>query len=587
MRCSVRLLKISVVTPSYNQASYLEETICSVLDQGYPNLEYIIIDGGSQDRSVDIIKKYEQRLAYWVSEPDHGEADAVAKGFEKCNGEILCWLCSDDLFKPGVLGIINGIFANDPQLDLVYGDTEYLYPGGSTKIKKRISYDFNIMLYAFNLVPQPSAFFSRQAYQRAGKMDTSLHYAMDYDLFLRMGNEAIETMVIFVFYLVITTPVLATLYDYPLWAGLAFVGKEIQLVIYLMFFATFAARHPHSTMAYMLLGLSGIMAYVGWQIVTCQYTGFYGFIGVPGEGGPSQGGGVCGLTTISLVVVYVYRKSIPELTSPWKSAYVLALTSLSAIGLLLTISRASILSAIGALIALVILIVGRRSADPRLLQKLVRIRGISLILLVILLVGVCVTRLALPETMEILAKRFSDIKISGPYRIEKWKILLDYLSERPLSILWGVGLASPNFVIFGYDIYGLILLVDSQYVRRLFEIGAIGTGLWLLLWWSILKRVTHVDNRSHLELWTRSLAIVALIFMLQLSITHEIFQVSRVSAFFHMLIGTALGMSIGYRRQAAGVYGINQGIGSYFKNSFLVYHLGRSPGAPCFRLDLG
>src|SRR5437899_12310613 len=92
--------KISIVTPSYNQAEYLEETILSVLNQEYPNIEYIVIDGGSSDGSVEIIRKYEKHLFYWITESDRGQSDALVKGFNRATGEIFSWLCSDDLYKP-------------------------------------------------------------------------------------------------------------------------------------------------------------------------------------------------------------------------------------------------------------------------------------------------------------------------------------------------------------------------------------------------------------------------------------------------------------------------------------------------------
>jgi len=185
----LKLPRISIVTPSFKQAEYLEETILSVLNQGYPNIEYIVIDGGSSDGSVEIIRKYEKHLSYWITEPDRGQADALVKGFKRATGEIFSWLCSDDLYKPGALWVAAGAFLNIPALDVFYGDTEYVYPDGTTRRKNRVAYEYSIMRY-FNLIAQPSSFFSRASYERAGGLDPSLQYAMDYDLFLRMGSEA-------------------------------------------------------------------------------------------------------------------------------------------------------------------------------------------------------------------------------------------------------------------------------------------------------------------------------------------------------------------------------------------------------------
>ena len=114
--------KISIVTPSYNQAEFLERTILSVLNQDYPNLEYIIIDGGSTDGSVEIIKKYEKYLAYWVSEKDKGQSDAINKGFQKSTGDILAWLNSDDTYLSGTLFKVVKAFQENPNADLIFGN---------------------------------------------------------------------------------------------------------------------------------------------------------------------------------------------------------------------------------------------------------------------------------------------------------------------------------------------------------------------------------------------------------------------------------------------------------------------------------
>lgn len=124
---SNELPKISIVTPSFNQGKYLEKTILSVLEQDYPNLEYIIIDGGSTDNSVEIIKKYEKHLAYWVSEPDRGQSHAINKGFGHATGEILGWLNSDDYYAPGAPQAIAEAFLANPDVGAIVGAGEFLF----------------------------------------------------------------------------------------------------------------------------------------------------------------------------------------------------------------------------------------------------------------------------------------------------------------------------------------------------------------------------------------------------------------------------------------------------------------------------
>lgn len=182
-------LKISIVTPSYSQAEFLEETIQSVLNQDYPNLEYVIIDGGSTDSSVDIIKKYEKKLSYWVSEKDKGQSDAINKGFRRASGEILAWLNSDDCYLPGTLERVADFFSSHATVDLVYGDLLLIDGRGKTVgIRRVVPYNYTLALYGLSSVPQPSAFFRRRALNVVGLLDEEFHYQMDAEFFLRFGK---------------------------------------------------------------------------------------------------------------------------------------------------------------------------------------------------------------------------------------------------------------------------------------------------------------------------------------------------------------------------------------------------------------
>ena len=182
------LPKISVVTPSYNQAQFLEETIRSVLDQGYPNLEYIIIDGGSTDGSVEIIRKYEERLAYWVTEPDRGQSHALNKGFRRCTGDIVGWQNSDDTYCPGTLGKVAKAFLMNPAVDVVFGNI-YAISSGGELIRKTHLVPFSVWSHVWEgmMIKNQGAFWRRRVFESFGFLDESLHYAMDYEFFLRLG----------------------------------------------------------------------------------------------------------------------------------------------------------------------------------------------------------------------------------------------------------------------------------------------------------------------------------------------------------------------------------------------------------------
>lgn len=178
---------LSIVTPSYNQAPYLDQTIRSVLDQGYPGIEYRIMDGGSTDGSVEVIRRHEGKLTGWVSEPDAGQADAIARGFALCGGEVLGYINSDDYYLPGALRAAGEAFAADPDLDLLYGDLVFVDPAGEPLVIDVLPDYQWADLARICVIPQPASFWRRRAYVAAGGIDPSFYFSLDYDLFLRMA----------------------------------------------------------------------------------------------------------------------------------------------------------------------------------------------------------------------------------------------------------------------------------------------------------------------------------------------------------------------------------------------------------------
>jgi glycosyltransferase involved in cell wall biosynthesis len=181
--------RVSIVTPSYNQAQFIEETIRSVLLQGYPNLEYIIIDGGSTDGSVEIIRRYEPWLAYWVSETDRGQSDAINKGIERATGEIVAWINSDDWYLPGVLAERAVHLAEHPNAALVYGDLNYVDEHEEVAaIWRAVPCSTRDLLTSGNDIPQPTVFMRSEALRQVGYLNRELHYIMDWELWVRLSR---------------------------------------------------------------------------------------------------------------------------------------------------------------------------------------------------------------------------------------------------------------------------------------------------------------------------------------------------------------------------------------------------------------
>jgi glycosyltransferase involved in cell wall biosynthesis len=188
---------ITIVTPSFNQARFLEETLRSVLGQGYPALEYIVMDGGSTDGSAGIIRRYAPRLAHWESAPDRGQADAIFRGFERGTGEILGWLNSDDLLLPGALAAVADWFGRHPREECGIGASLLIDAEtcgrrdarGRPAFNPGLGRGFSDLLHrgcsGFN---QPAVFWRREAFRAVGGFDRDIRFCFDYDLFLRLAR---------------------------------------------------------------------------------------------------------------------------------------------------------------------------------------------------------------------------------------------------------------------------------------------------------------------------------------------------------------------------------------------------------------
>lgn len=183
------LSRISVVTPSFNQGAFIEQTICSVLDQSYPNLEYIIIDGGSTDESRDVIRKYERHLSCWVSEPDRGQSHAINKGLARATGALMTWLNSDDRYLPGALAAVAAAAAAHRDAHIFVGTGELVYPDGTRNARvppPQITLETTFDWVRGSDFQQPACFFRDLAWRVAGPIDEGIHIAFDVDLWFRM-----------------------------------------------------------------------------------------------------------------------------------------------------------------------------------------------------------------------------------------------------------------------------------------------------------------------------------------------------------------------------------------------------------------
>lgn len=182
---------ISVVIPSFNQGQFIEETLLSVIGQQYPNLEILVIDGGSTDNTVEILQAYSDQLSYWHSKPDRGQGDAINQGMQLSSGEIVCWLNSDDLYLPGTLLDIGRRFQGRvDRPHLIYGATILMKQTHDrlTALHQEVSeFDASLLTY-FDFIPQPSAFWTRSLWQAAGELNPDYRYVLDWDWFIRASK---------------------------------------------------------------------------------------------------------------------------------------------------------------------------------------------------------------------------------------------------------------------------------------------------------------------------------------------------------------------------------------------------------------
>lgn len=190
-----RLPTITVVTPSYQQGRWLEAAMRSVLDQGYPRLEYVVVDGGSTDGSVDVLRRHADRLAWWTSGPDGGQADAINQGFERTTGEVMGWLNSDDMLLPGALARIARAF-RDPRVQAVCGWRELIDEQGRPVSSMAYPQPTAAVLRTRPILPQETVYWRRSLWERLGPLDAGLRFAMDTEYWLRMLERGVTPRLI-------------------------------------------------------------------------------------------------------------------------------------------------------------------------------------------------------------------------------------------------------------------------------------------------------------------------------------------------------------------------------------------------------
>lgn len=176
---------VSIVVPSYNQGQFIGATLDSILEQGIEGIEILVMDGGSKDNTVEVLKSFNSKIQ-WVSEKDRGQSHAINKGFSRAHSKVLGYINSDDTYQPGALMTVLEVFKNHPQIDIIYGDFNYINAKGKVLANcQTINFDYDILRYDYNFICQPASFWRRSVIERIGPMAEELYYLMDYEFYLR------------------------------------------------------------------------------------------------------------------------------------------------------------------------------------------------------------------------------------------------------------------------------------------------------------------------------------------------------------------------------------------------------------------
>jgi glycosyltransferase involved in cell wall biosynthesis len=187
-----RPLSISVVTPSFNQAAFIDESIRSVTAQGYDFMEHLVVDGASDDNTVDILRKHSGDAIHlqWTSEPDRGQSSALNKGFALATGDVVGWLNCDDRYRAGCFEYVTRMFQQYPEVDIIYGDYTWMDEAGRVfRVRKEIEFNYFVLLYHHVLyIPSTATFFRRRIFDESNWLDENLHYAMDFEFFVRLAS---------------------------------------------------------------------------------------------------------------------------------------------------------------------------------------------------------------------------------------------------------------------------------------------------------------------------------------------------------------------------------------------------------------